>query len=99
MAQSKSRFDNVGIGFFIGMLLPVLVFFVVFLMDENGNSFSEYMNGLWHLHVLVKLGSLCVFANVGVFWIFLQKKYEKAARGVLGATILYAFAVLISRAI
>ena len=49
------------------------------------------------MQALIKLGSLCVFANVGVFWLFLQKKYEKAARGVLGATILYAFVVLISR--
>jgi hypothetical protein len=30
---------------------------------------------------------------------FIRMKFEKTARGILGATILYAFVVLISKAI
>ena len=96
--QKKNKFDNIGIGLFFGFLLPILIFFAVYFFNENESSFIDYVNGLWRLQALVKLGSLCVFANVGVFWIFLKLKYEKAARGVLGATILYALVVLISRA-
>jgi len=39
-----------------------------------------------------------VFANLLVFMGFIRLKYEQSARGVLGATILYALAVLISKA-
>lgn len=97
--RKKHKFDTVGIGSLTGLVLPVLIFFIVFLAQGNEGSFNDYIKGMWRMQALIKLGSLCVFANVGVFWIFLQKKYEKAARGVLGATILYAFVVLISRAI
>lgn len=95
--RKKNKFDTFGTGFLAGLLLPVIIFLVVYLMQETQVSFAEYLSGMWKMQALIKLGSLCVFANVAVFWIFLQKKYEKAARGVLGATILYAFVVLISR--
>jgi hypothetical protein len=53
---------------------------------------------MWRLQALIKIFSLCVFTNLAAFWGFLRLKYERAARGVLGATILYAIVVLISKA-
>jgi len=96
--RKTNKLDNVGIGFFVGFLLPVIVFFVVFLLSKNNVSFSEYIDSLWQLNVLIKLGSLCVFLNSAAFMGFIQLKFEKTARGILGATIIYAFVVLISRA-
>ena len=97
--RKKNKLDNTGVGLLAGFVLPVIIFFVVYIIGKNDVTFFEYLKSLWRLQALIKLGSLCVFANVAVFWIFLQLKFEKAARGVLGATILYAFVVLISRAI
>ncbi|HDR52296.1 MAG TPA: hypothetical protein ENN90_11860 [Mariniphaga anaerophila] len=98
--QRKKRkpLDLPVIGFLAGFLVPVLVFFGVFWFGEKGVSFKNYVKNLWHLQALVKLGSLCVFTNLLVFMGFIRLKYDQSARGVLGATILYALAVLISRA-
>lgn len=96
--RKTNRFDNVGIGFLIGFLLPVIVFFVVYLIGENEIPVTEYIKSLQQLNVLIKLGSLCVFVNSVVFMGFIKLKFEKTARGMLGATIIYAFAILISRA-
>lgn len=96
--RRRNRFDNTGIGFLLGFALPVAVFFVVYLFGNNNVSFADYMKGLWKLQALIKLGSLCVFLNSAVFMGFIQLKFEKAARGVLGATIIYAIVVMISRA-
>ena len=98
--QRKKRkpFNSPGIGFLAGFLVPILVFFGVYWFGESDVSFENYMKNLWHLQALVKLGSLCVFANLLVFMGFIRLKYDQSARGVLGATILYALAVLISRA-
>lgn len=85
-------------GFLVGFLVPVIVFFAVYFFGEKGISFKNYVGNLWHLHALVKLGSLCVFANLLAFWGFIKLKYDQAARGVLGATIIYALAILISKA-
>ncbi len=97
--RKSNRFDNTGIGFLIGFILPVIIFFVVYLIWNNDSSLNEYIYNLQRLNVLIKLGSLCVFLNSAVFMGFIKLKYEKTARGILGATILYAFVVLISRLI
>lgn len=96
--RRKNRFDQTGLGFLIGFVLPVLVFLIVYITGNNDVSFLDYLKGLWYLQALVKLGSLCVFLNSAVFMLFIKLKYEKTARGILGATILYALIVLISRA-
>lgn len=94
----RKKLDRMGLGLIAGFLLPVLVFFLVYLVGESSVSFSDYLKSMWRLQALVKIMSLCVFTNLALFWGFLKLKYERAARGVLGATIIYAFAVLISRA-
>jgi hypothetical protein len=96
--RKTNKLDNVGIGFLAGFLLPVIIFFMVYLIGKNDISISEYINSLWQLNVLIKLGSLCVFVNSVVFMGFIKLKFEKTARGILGATIIYAFIILISRA-
>jgi len=94
----QNKLDNTGIGLFVGFLVPVIIFFAVYLISERGISFSNYVGNLWYLQSLIKLSSLCIFANSAVFMGFIKLKYDKAARGVLSATIIYAFGVLISRA-
>lgn len=96
--RRTNKFDNVGIGFLVGFVLPVIVFFTVYLIGKNEISISDYTKSLMQLNVLVKLGSLCVFVNSAVFMGFIKLKFEKTARGILGATITYAFVILISRA-
>ncbi|MFV0269926.1 MAG: hypothetical protein ACK5HT_22640 [Draconibacterium sp.] len=95
----RHKLDTVGIGLLAGLLLPLLIFLIVYLVNDPEIVFSEYLKGLWRIHALIKIGSLCVFTNLAVFWGFLKMKHERAARGVLGATLLYAFVVLISKAI
>jgi len=98
LRRKNNKLDNTGIGLMVGFLLPVVIFFAVYFIKERGISFSNYVGNLWYLQSLVKLGSLCVFANSAVFMGFIKLKYDKAARGVLAATIIYAFGVLFSRA-
>lgn len=97
--RKKHKWDKTWVGFFAGLLLPALIFTVVFFIEKKDISFTDYIKGLWHLQTLVQLASLCVFGNIAVFMLFIRLKYDFASRGVLGATILYAFIVLISRAL
>lgn len=97
--RRKNRLDHTGIGFLIGFSIPVLVFLIAYLFGNRAVSLADFAAGLWKLNVLIKLGSLCVFVNSIVFMGFIRIKFEKTARGILGATILYAFVVLISKAI
>lgn len=96
--KRRKSIDSMRMGLLTGFLMPVLIFLAVWLFGEKDIPFSTYVENLWHLRALVKLGSLCVFANILTFLAFIRLKYDRAARGVLGATILYALAVLISKA-
>ena len=97
--KKRKKFDSAGIGFLSGFSVPVLVFLAIYLFGERDLPFLTYVKNLWHLHALVKLASLCVFANILVFTGFIRLKYDKSARGVLGATIIYGLAILISKAL
>ncbi len=97
--RRKNNLDTLAAGLIAGFILPMIVFAITYFVRESELSFSEYVSGLWRIRALLKIGSLCVFANLAVFWGFLKLKYERAARGVLGITLLYALVVLISKAI
>jgi hypothetical protein len=98
MQQRKRKpLDSPKIGFAVGFSVPILIFFLVYLFGESTVSFKNYVKNLWYLQALIKLASLCVFANLLIFMGFIRLKHDRSARGVLGATILYALAVLISR--
>lgn len=96
--RKTQTFDSAGIGFLSGFLIPVIIFFIVYLSRKQEISFGDFVKSLWHLNALLKLGSLCVFANLLVFYGFIRLKYDQSARGVLGATIIYALAILITKA-
>ena len=95
--RRKNKLDHAGIGLLIGFSVPVLVFFIVYLFSNQNVSLVQYAESLWKIHALIKLGSLCVFVNSIVFMIFIKMKHENTARGILGATMIYAFVVLISK--
>ncbi|HBL76847.1 MAG: hypothetical protein A2W90_22945 [Bacteroidetes bacterium GWF2_42_66] len=96
-SHSEHKFDKMQFGFWPGLLGPLLVFAIVYLLKSEDQSLTEYINSLWKFNVLIKLLSLCVFPNLLLFLFFIRKKYDWAARGVLMATFIYAFVVLFSK--
>lgn len=100
MATSRKFNQNrLRIGFIPGIILPVFVFLLMYLVSGQEVPFTDYLTGLWHLHALVKLVTLCVTPNLLLFLYFFKKKHDLAARGVLMATFVYAFIVLIAKAL
>lgn len=91
--------DNLVLGVLIGILSPVIActLFLYFMYpDEN---VVEILQGYAMRNVLTHVISLSVIINLPVFFILLYVSRENAARGVLGATIMYAFLILILKLI
>lgn len=95
--RTKYRFDQILIGLLIGLILPVIIFFITYKVKYDDLEFMVYLQQIWQMKILLKILSLCVFPNLGVFLLFLRIKYERAARGVVMATFMYAFLVLIAK--
>jgi hypothetical protein len=95
--SSNHKSDKMQFGFWPGLVMPLLVFIIVYMVEGEGQAFPQYVKSLWVFNVLIKLLSLCVFPNLLLFLFFIRKKYDWAARGVLMSTFIYAFVVLFSK--
>ena len=81
------------IGFIVGLIAPFVAFsvFVLFVLElDLFQTISEVSKSDKLPHII----SLSLLINLVIFFMKIKTKREKAARGILGATIFYAFIVL-----
>lgn len=81
------------IGFFVGLIAPFVAFsvFVLFVLElDLFQTITEVSKSDKLPHII----SLSLLINLVIFFMKIKTKREKAARGILGATIFYAFIVL-----
>jgi hypothetical protein len=97
--RKRNRYDQILTGWLIGIIFPVVVFLVVYQLKYSEMEFTVYVRNIWQMKIFLKILSLCVFPNLGFFFLFYRMKYDMAARGVIMATFMYAFVVLIAKMI
>ncbi|HEX7584148.1 MAG TPA: hypothetical protein VF373_05630 [Prolixibacteraceae bacterium] len=97
--RKRNRFDRILIGWLIGAIVPLIIFLITYQVKYSEMDFLIYLKDLWQMKMFLKLLSLCVYANLGLFFVFYRLKYDMAARGVIMATFMYAFLVLIAKLI
>ncbi|WP_372775167.1 hypothetical protein [Mangrovibacterium sp.] len=97
MASPRNR-NKMGFGFSLGMLFPVVAFCAFYFLSKQEVPLSDYLISLWRLGALLKIVSLCVLPNLILFLYFYRIKYDMSARGVLMATFVYAFVIVLSKA-
>jgi len=95
----KNNIDRLLVGFVLGFLVPVIFFMVVYQLKYAEMEFVAYVRSIWQMKIFLKILSLCVFPNLGFFLLFYRRKYDMAARGVIMATFIYAFVILIAKLI
>ncbi len=91
----NKKFDNVFLGLGSGILLPLLSVMIIYLYRFDNYSVNEFFDFMKTMKVFSKLISLCVIPNLLIFFIFIWTHKDHSARGVLGATILWAFVIAI----
>jgi len=84
------------IGFLIGIVATVFGFYV-YVEFVSTYSFEETIKILNEGNLYGKVLGLAALPNLFVFFIFLKKKQDLRARGVLIASFFIAFLVLISK--
>jgi uncharacterized protein (DUF486 family) len=95
--RKRNRYDQLLTGWLIGIIAPLIIFLTVYLVNYNATDFMVYLRNVWQMKIFLKILSLCVFPNLGFFFLFYRMKYDMAARGVIMATFMYAFFVLIAK--
>lgn len=87
---------EIGIGFLVGLLATSFGFFVFMEFIVN-MGFKEILSFLFEKKLFGKFLGLAALPNLFVFFIFLKKKQDYRARGVVLASFLVAFLVLIAQ--
>ena len=82
-------------GLILGILCPPLAFYFFSLVEYRGESAVELIKGFAGRKVLTHVISLSVLINLPLFFTFLSSNRDYTARGIIGATLIYAFVVLI----
>ncbi len=93
MTKTKSN-DRLWIGITLGFVLPLLIFYLYYLLKFNDIEFISYLLAMHEYRLLFKVMSLCVLTDLPLFYLFLQLKWMKAARGVVMSCFSFAFMVL-----
>lgn len=84
------------IGLFTGIVATAFGMFI-YLEFVSDYSFEETLKILDEGNLYGKVLGLAAIPNLFVFFIFLKKKQELRARGVMLATFLIAFLILITQ--
>ncbi len=92
----KAKYDKMFLGLLSGVFSPSLIFFLVYVIKYIGRySLSEILAQIQLLDLGAKLIALTVFlANIILFTIMYRLRWDKFCKGVLLATLVYAFLVL-----
>lgn len=91
----KRRFDNLYLGTVLGVLTPILTYFLILNFLYPFSFADKSLQGIWLTLIAPKMISIGVIPNLGLFFLFIYTNRLKSARGVLMATIGYAILVLI----
>jgi len=94
MVTKRPFIDNIYIGLIMGLLFPLIVFYLYYLAKYNIIEFSTYIRNLHTYRILFKIMSLCVLTDLPLFYLLMQFNYMRATRGIVMACFIYGFAVM-----
>ena len=92
--RSEKRFDSLSAGLFPGLVIPAVTLTIIWLVRYDG-GFFEFLVVFQGMGMLSKLISLSVIPNLLLFFLFIWTNRSFSARGVIFATLVLAFVMLV----
>jgi hypothetical protein len=92
--RSEKRFDSLTAGLIPGIVIPAVTLVTIWLVRYEG-GFLEFMAVFQRMGMLSKLISLSVIPNLLLFFLFIWTNRSFSARGVIFATLVLAFVMLV----
>jgi mannitol-specific phosphotransferase system IIBC component len=83
-------------GFIIGMIMPIIGIFIVYLVMHNDTSMPVFFREMFNRSKEAALVlTLALLLNLVPFIYFTNKRLDLSARGILVATVLYRVFILL----
>jgi hypothetical protein len=94
MSMAEKRFDSMLYGLIPGLLLPPIAL-VIFWWVKSDLGFWNFLLRFQAMGMLSKVLSIVTVPNLLLFFVFIWTRRNFSARGVIFATLLMAFVMLI----
>lgn len=91
------RYNKMIWGLGLGILLPATTLYIFYKIKYDHMLLGEFLSSFHEMGILTHIISLSVIPNLVLFFLFMHKNFLKGGRGVLLATFLFAFLILIIR--
>jgi len=91
----RKKGNSVKLGLLLGVLLPIIAMALVYLVKFSGYPIDYFKEQILEMKLFSKFLSVCVYPNLGLFFIFIWADRLLSARGVLMATIFLAILVFV----
>lgn len=88
------KMDQTVIGFVIGLILPMFMFALYYLVKFDNYTWDEYVKGARDLAVLPSFIKVSVFINLPFFFLFNLLKKFNLCKGVFFASLVYIAGML-----
>lgn len=92
--MSEKKFNTLQTGLISALILPALTL-LGFWIIKSDRGFVEFLQQFQQMDMLSKVVSLAAIPNLLLFFLFIWTKRNFSARGVIFATLLLAFVMLI----
>jgi len=96
-APTVYKWDRFWVGFIPGLIGPLLGILFFYVLKYSDHTFAEYLVLVKQPSVLSPLLSFGAIINLFIFFPFIWNHRYNAARGVIGATILYMIPIVITK--
>lgn len=87
--------DLLVFGFMAGLLAPSIGIFGFYAFNFNTHELSDFFQLSIKEKLLSPLLSLCCVINLGIFYLSIHFERFKIAKGIILATFLYGFAIVL----
>ena len=92
--MSEKKFNSLLTGLIPALVLPVLTL-LAFWLIKSDRGFVDFLQHFQQMDMLSKVVSLTAIPNLLLFFLFIWTNRNHSARGVVFATFLLAFVMLI----
>ena len=92
--KANKRFDTLLSGLIPGIILPLVTLVVIWAIQSEEGLF-EFLQKFQQRKVLSKIVSLAALPNLLLFFLFIWTDRTFSARGVIFATLVLAFVMLV----
>jgi hypothetical protein len=87
------KFDTLATGIISGLVLPVIVYFILYYSKVQDVRFTIFTHHLVIANIIPVIISHCILPDLLLFFAFNGLNWMQASKGVLGTTVVLTIAI------